>query len=531
MSSATEQHVPVLVVGGSLVGLTTSVLLADQGVPHLVVESHRGTAIHPRAASFHQRTMEVFRSVGLQAAVERAAAAEFVQNGAIMAVESLGGKELVYFFHSYNEGVEGLSPTDRLFLTQVGLEPVLRDHAAGLGAEHWFGAELVSFEEHPDHVRSVIRPRDGGGERVVTSDYLVAADGAHSRTREQLGIPMTGRGSFADCVTIYFRADVRALMGERNLSVVYVNHPSLLGFFRFSITGDSGFLAVFSTTGEDGTRDTQVGEDVSEERCIDLVRTALGGAPDQPVEIENVQRWSASAATAEAFGHGRVFLAGDSAHVMPPTGGFGGNTGVADAHNLAWKLAMVTRGQAGPGLLASYEEERRPIAALTVEQAYTRYVLRVDPSLPQDDLQPMLDDASIELGAVYRSGAVAAAAPAPEPLADPRAGSWAIGTRAPHLPLGDGSTVDAPHHGFALFVTAEDDDRVSDWAKVADDAGRWLDVPLGVHPLAPTSVPWSGAALVRPDGVVAWRTDEPAVTAGLDHILGALLDRVDAGRP
>src|SRR5262245_65968293 len=99
-------------------------------------------------------------------------------------------------------------------------------------------------------------------------------------------------------------------------------------------------------------------------------------------------------------------MAGDSAHVMPPTGGFGGNTGVADAHNLAWKLAMVTKGLAGSGLLASYDEERRPIGGLTVEQAYTRYVLRVDPSLPQEDLQPPLEHASIELGAVYRSGAV-----------------------------------------------------------------------------------------------------------------------------
>src|SRR5262245_34647965 len=150
------RHVPVLVVGGSLVGLSTSVLLADYGVPHLLVEGHRGTAIHPRAASFHQRTMEAFRSVGLQEPVERAAAGEFVQNGAIMAVESLGGKELQYFFHSYNDGVEGLSPTDRLFITQVGLEPILRQRAAELGAEHRFATELVSFETHDDHVRAVL---------------------------------------------------------------------------------------------------------------------------------------------------------------------------------------------------------------------------------------------------------------------------------------------------------------------------------------------------------------------------------------
>src|SRR5919202_1693598 len=232
-----DLHVPVVVVGGSLVGLTSSVLLAAEGVPHLLVERHRGTAIHPRAASFHQRTMEIFRSLGVQGEVEEAAAGEFAQGGAIVAVESLAGRELQYFFRSYNEGVEGLSPTSRLFITQVGLEPILRRRAGELGAEHRFATELVSFEPHDDHVRSVIRAR-GGSEEIVTSDYLVAADGAHSTVRQRLGIPMTGRGSFADCITIYFKADVKPLLRERNLSVIYVNHPKLLGFFRFSFTGD-----------------------------------------------------------------------------------------------------------------------------------------------------------------------------------------------------------------------------------------------------------------------------------------------------
>src|SRR5215212_8290031 len=110
-----DREVPVLVVGGSLVGLTASVLLARQGVPHLLIERHRGTAIHPRAASFHQRTMEIFRSVGLQQAVEEAAAREFIQNGALISVDTLSGKELACFYRSFNEGVEGLSPTSRLF--------------------------------------------------------------------------------------------------------------------------------------------------------------------------------------------------------------------------------------------------------------------------------------------------------------------------------------------------------------------------------------------------------------------------------
>jgi len=516
-------HTPVLVVGGSLVGLSTSLLLAEYDVAHLLVESHPGTAIHPRAASFHQRSMEIFRAAGMQAEVEAAAAREFKQNGAIVAVESLGGRELKYFSRSWNDGVEDLSPTARLFITQVGLEPVLRQRAAELGAEHRFATELVSFEQRDDQVVSVIRPRDGGPEEVVTSDYLVAADGAHSPVRHRLGIPMNGRGSFADCITIYFRADVRHLMGDRNLSVVYVNHPTLLGFFRFSITGDSGFLAVFATTDAGGNRSTRVADDASTARCIDLVRTALGAEPDLPVDIENVQFWTAGAATAECFQSGRVFLAGDSAHVMPPTGGFGGNTGVADAHNLAWKLALTTQGTAGRALLDTYDAERRPIGALTVEQAYTRYVLRVDPSLGQDDLMPPLEDASIELGAVYTSSAVRSEVAQENQLDDPRLLSWTVGARVPHVPVSeDGhqlSTLDLCERGFALLVTEQQET----WQRAARDVEHAVGIPVPVRhlrseylvrsdePSATQSVSagWR-AALVRPDGVLAWKTSGSA---------------------
>ena len=140
MSNATapeaDLEVPVLIAGGSLVGLTTSLLLSSYGIENLVVERHSGTAIHPRAASFHQRTVEIFRHAGVQDEVEKAAALDFEQNGAIVAVESLVGKELQYFYKSWNEGVEDLSITPRLFITQVSLEPVLRKAAAERGAQH-----------------------------------------------------------------------------------------------------------------------------------------------------------------------------------------------------------------------------------------------------------------------------------------------------------------------------------------------------------------------------------------------------------
>jgi hypothetical protein len=127
-----DRHVPVLVVGGSLVGLSTSVLLATQGVPHLLVERHRGTAVHPRAASFHQRTMEIFRNAGLQEAVEAQAEKEFVQDGAIVSVGSLASDDVTYFYRSFNDGVEHLSPTSRLFTLRSG-----SSHCSGSGLANW----------------------------------------------------------------------------------------------------------------------------------------------------------------------------------------------------------------------------------------------------------------------------------------------------------------------------------------------------------------------------------------------------------
>jgi 2-polyprenyl-6-methoxyphenol hydroxylase-like FAD-dependent oxidoreductase len=537
----TDHHVPVLVVGGSLVGLTTSLLLASSGVPHLLVERHRGTAVHPRAASFHQRTMEVFRSAGLQAAVEAAADREFVQNGAIVSVESLAAEKMTYFFRHFNEGVEALSPTSRLFITQIGLEPLLRAHAQQRGAEHRYATELVSFEQDDDGVTSVIRARDGGATETVRSAYLVAADGAHSLARQHCGIGLDGRGAFAECVTIYFRADMRGLIGDRNLSVVYVNHPELLGFFRFSITGDSGFLAVFSTTEPDGSRDTHVAQDMDTDRCVALVRKALG-SPDIGVQVENVQRWTAAAAWAAHFQDRRVFLAGDAAHVMPPTGGFGGNTGVADAHNLAWKLATVIGGAAGPALLETYDAERRPVAALTVEQAYTRYVLRVDPSLSREDLAAPMDDPSIELGAVYRSdGVFASDDDEGAPLDDPRTPSGRPGTRAPHVPVErDGATVsllDLFDRDFVLLAAAGG----QAWCDAAQAVGADLGIRLAAHRVAgdgtlvdrdgragaALGIGEDGAVVVRPDGVIAWRaptlTDDPR--AAVDRAMRRLLFR------
>jgi 2-polyprenyl-6-methoxyphenol hydroxylase-like FAD-dependent oxidoreductase len=535
-----EQQVPVLVVGGSLVGLSTSLFLGVHGVEHLVVERHPGTAIHPRAAFLMQRTVELFRSAGIEGEVLAAAEREFVQNGAIMAVESLGGRELQWFFRNINDGVEQLSPSPRIFVTQIGLEPVLRARAAALGGQLRYSSELVRLEADEHGVTGLVRDRVSAEECAVRAQYAVAADGVHSPVRRQLGIGLEGHGTFSDSVTIYFRADVRPLLGDRNLSVVYVVNPRLQGFFRFSIDGQSGFLVVNTAVDADGHRTTSVGATAGEQDCVRYVREALG-APDLPVEVEDVQRWNAAAEWAARLRVGRVFLAGDSAHVMPPTGGYGGNTGVHDAHNLAWKLAYVLDGRAGVDLLDSYEQERLAVSRFTVEQAYTRYVTRLDPGLGTDGLVPVVDDAAIDLGYRYRSAAITADDrdwPGDDAdWEDPRTPTGRPGFRIPHVPLHRGgatlSTLDLVGTGPVLLTGPHG----AAWARSGKEVADRLGVPLDIHLIgdggdlddgggrfvAACGIGLDGAVLVRPDGFVAWR----ASGAGDDsvQVLGTALAR------
>jgi 2-polyprenyl-6-methoxyphenol hydroxylase-like FAD-dependent oxidoreductase len=534
-----HEDVPVLIVGGSLVGLSTAVFLGHHGVSSLVLERHRGTAIHPRAALVNQRTMETYRAVGLEDQIEEAAAKEFVQNGAIVSVDSLGGKELDWYFRFINEGVEDLSPSRRVFITQIGLEPVLLAAAERLGARIEYGAEVVSVEQDADGVSVAVRPRDGGEERTVRARYLVAADGAHSPIRERLGIRQLGHGSFSDSITIYFRADVSRLMGDRNLSVIYVFGPRLQGFFRFSIDLQAGFLVVNSTSAEDGTRSVRIGEDMSEPTCVAYVREALGD-PELAVEIESVQRWSASAEYAERLREGRVFLAGDSAHVMPPTGGFGGNNGVQDGYDLAWKLAYVLDGRADESLLDTYDAERQPVGAFTTEQAYTRYVLRLDPSLGKDDLQPIVPEAPVELGYRHRSDAVLGTDD--ETWEDPATPSGRPGFRAPHVPVTVGgverSSLDLFGREFVLLAGPDGES----WCAAARTAGESFGVPVEPYRIgsevtdaagvleATYGTGAEGAVLVRPDGFVAWRASAPHPDPE-DELSGALGAALGRGAP
>jgi 2-polyprenyl-6-methoxyphenol hydroxylase-like FAD-dependent oxidoreductase len=511
------EEVPVLIVGGSLVGLTTAMLLGHHGVEALSIERHAGTAIHARAGHFQLRTTELLRQMGLEDRVRAKSAETYSPTGGIIAVESLAGEQLATYVHELNEGVEGFSPTVRVFINQDVLEPILRERALALGATLRNRAEVVAIEQDDDGATVTVRDLDSGAEETVRARYVVAADGSRSPTRARLGIGMRGQADLSRSITIYFRADCAELLKDRNQGVIYVHNPELRGFFRLDRTGGTGFL-VINTVGADITQDAAVDvqSGLTEERALQFLRTAIG--TDVPMEIVDVANWRAEAVCAERLRDGRIFLAGDAAHAVPPNGGFGGNAGVQDAINLAWKLAAVVKGEAGPALLDTYEAERLPLCELTVQQAYTRYATRVVPERGTDGVQPPVPDINLEIGLVARSAAILSEDDDGPLHLSPAELDGRPGTRAPHVVLAEGrSTLDLYGSQFVLLRAAGDG--VDDWAPPgvaahlisADGFAEQYGLSAG------------GATLVRPDGVVAWRSRGPADRAEVERALATAL--------
>ena len=538
---AKDTDAPVLIAGGGLVGLSMAMFLANHGIASLVLERTLGTAKLPKAAFFSLRTLELFRAAGIEDAVRHRSEIEFLPEGAIITMDSLAGKKTADIISTLNEGVEQASPCRRLFITQPGLEPILRARAEQTGARVLDGFEITGLDQNDTGVTATVRNTRNGDEQRLRGAYLIGADGAHSRVRELMGIPFDGRGVFSNSVTIYFTADLWPLLGGQPLSVIYVKNPVLSGFFRVNKDCQAGFLAINTVGDPDSNPDVaNAAADISEGRLLELFHAAVG-IPDLPVRIDGVSRWRATSDVARHFQAGRVFLAGDSAHLMPPTGGFGGNTGIHDAHNLAWKLALVLKGTAAPALLDSYEQERRAVGKFTVEQAYSRYVTRTAPYLGAKDYQPVVDDFIIELGYLYHSAAIIEENGNQDIHADPWSAGARPGMRAPHVPLlRDGSsisTLDLFGRGFVLLTGTEGNDWLNVESNVVEEfpglefttvriSGDAVKDPGGVF-CDKYGIDADGAVLVRPDGFVAWRSVRmPADASGsLINILRNILAR------
>ena len=534
MAPDAASDAPVLIAGGGLVGLSAAMFLGQHGVASVLVERLAAVSPLPRAAFFHMRTLELFRSAGIEDAVVEGSRRDFVPDGSIVLMDTVAGKKLGDIIGDLNAGVDAVSPCRRIFLNQPNLEPILEERAIQSGATLLREHEVADVSQDADGVSLTVRHVETGRERVLRGTYLIGADGAHSRVRDSLGIGRVGRPVFSNSITIYFTADLSPWLTDQPVSIVYVKNRALSGFFRMNRAQTSGFL-VINTIGDpsvDPEGATNAAGDIRQATLISHVRSGVG-VPDLPVRIDGVSRWRATAEVASQFQVGRAFLAGDSAHMMPPNGGFGGNTGIHDAHNLAWKLALCLDGHAGDGLLHSYDAERRPTAAFTVEQAFARYVTRSAPWLHvSPPIATVVPDFDIEMGYVYRSGAVVAADGGPIGHTDPRTSRGAPGTRLPHVWVKRGgqrvSTLDLSS-SFMLLAGPRGGrwrDAVQSIASPRVDActvGQDV-TELGTSVTDAVGITDSGAILVRPDGFVAWRTATLAERP--EVVLEAVLERL-----
>ncbi|OPG04955.1 monooxygenase [Streptomyces sp. GKU 895] len=546
-SDETIHHVPVLIVGGSLVGLSTSLFLSRLGVRHTLVERHAGTSIHPRGRGNNVRTMELFRTAGVEPAI-REAAATLNDNHGILQTPTLVGDAGEWLFKEIDAGgaLARFSSSSWCLCSQNDLEPVLLEHAERLGGDLRYGTELLSFDGDSSGVTAVVKSRETGEHTTIRADYLVAADGPRSPVREQLGIAQSGPGDLFSNVSITFRSRRLAdVVGDRRFIVCYLTNPEADGAL---LPVDNRENWVFHAPWHPEQGETL--EDFTDERCAEHIRRAIGVA-DLDVQVTGKAPWNAAERVARSYRAGRVFLAGDSAHEMSPTGAFGSNTGIQDAHNLAWKLAAVLDGWAGEALLDSYDAERRPVAEATSARASARSVEHSHPGFaPPPGMGggggPQRGILGVVLGYRYPRGAVIGTDPDAPVVPERFELSGEPGSRAPHLAVrhrGERiSTLDLYEKSFVLLSDA---DHPSGWHEAAVRVAASMSVPLTSYRVGSSSdaeltpegeTDWAaahgttpaGAVLVRPDGFVAWRAAgaDPDAESVLRDALRTLLAAV-----
>lgn len=526
---------PVLIVGGGLVGLSASLFLARNGISSLLIERHPGTAIHPRAMGFTPRTMELFRSVGIEETIRRIEP-PIPEGNSVPLVESLVGQE----FDRLQEDVDSLfidagSPVRGTGIAQDLLEPVLRERAEQLGGDLRFGTELLEFEQDAQGISATIRERVSQRTRKVRAQFLVAADGSQSAIRARLGIGQHGTGSMGHFISLIFEADLMRFFRERGAIMCFVSNEtvtigSLVPYPGSAARGDLFRMDV----GYDPEEETLA--DYSEERCVSLIR-ATTGIPDLAVKLKTTLTWEMNALVADSFQQGRIFLVGDAARTQPPSGGLGGNTGIAEAHNLAWKLTAVLRGEAGEALLATYDAERRPVADYTAEQM----ALLSRQRQHEGSAGITVDIKDVNTGYRYGAGAFAREEGDEQlPLAR-RPDEWRgePGTHAAHLVLEQAgkqiSTLDLFGSHFVLLAGPAG----QHWQEAARRVKETLHLSLDSYQIGGETgelsdvenrfceaygITNTGAVLIRPDGFIGWRSKggEKQVQAAQEALTSAL---------
>ncbi len=360
----------VLIVGAGPAGATAALLLAEHGIDTLVVERRMAPLTHPAAHVLSTRTLEIFRELGLEHDVRRLSSRLYELRDIVYAT-SLTGPELgritLYDPESAEaESLQSLSPTRGANLSQHVLEPLLWDQLeACKRVEFQRGAVCQDHRETPDGAEVRVIGPDGDGERIETGRYLIGADGAGSHVRSTCGLQMRGP-VLQHVISVHFSADLRPYLWSRRAPVVLTCTPRAMGVIIVHSSPDD-FVFQFPYFPP-----VQRLADFTADDCRRRVRDAVGNK-DLAADIHSVQSWAMTAQVADRYRKGRTFLIGDAAHRFPPTGGLGLNTGVHDAHNLAWKLAWEISGRAPADLLDTYEAERRPIGIANTEHSVKNF--------------------------------------------------------------------------------------------------------------------------------------------------------------
>jgi len=508
---------PVIVVGGSLVGLSAALCLTSNNVPTIVLEKHEGTSKHPRAIGFTTRTMEIYRSLGIEN--KDPAPEDFVLERAH--VETVTGQWHKSSSWSDTESKSKAQTNEEIpsktlipkkkysaergsAIPQDKLEPLLEALALKRGADIRRQQKVISVDQNDEEV--IVTCEDHNGDQShIHGSYLIAADGNRSTIRELLQIPRHGRGFMQNLHSVLFRAPIE--QWTKGIVQFDIEQPDLKAFL--ASYSDGRWALMFKD-----------GVECDEEDLRAAIYQAIGRS-DFPIDIITTGKWELTALVADKFRSGRVFLAGDAAHTLPPNrGGYGANTGIHDVHNLAWKIAAVLSCQSSVDILDTYEEERRPIALLRHDQIFVRadYKVHLDASMPAGE---KIDDDAMEFGQIYLSKAFFIGADEKLPRAM-RPDEWngQPGTHFPHIDTSQkGKTVPlidlVDHHGWTLISES------SAWSHAAASVSGTSSIPIrsillgydvqliqergfqdsfGVSP--------TGAALIRPDGYIAWRSKE-----------------------
>jgi 2,4-dichlorophenol 6-monooxygenase len=557
-------EVPVLIVGAGPVGLMGSLLLARHGIEACVVDRRETPTRAPAAHVVNARTFEICRAAGVDMDALAALCADPQDAGQAIWLTSLAGEEIGRLrFERQTDEVLRFTPTPLRNLAQHRFEAVLRETLTKADApdvryaQQWEGAE-----QDAGGVTSRVRDLATDEVREIRSRHLIACDGAGSRVRKSLGIEMQGPQHIQSFVMIHFNANLRELVKDRPGVLYWLTDPEL-GPTLVAHDIDREWVYMYSFDPDDESQD-----DYSPERCEKLVKAAIG-SDAYPVEIETIGTWAMSAQVAERYRAGRVFLAGDSAHRFPPTGGLGLNSGVQDVHGLVWRLAAVEAGWAAPELLDSYESERRPVARsnadnslrnagrlLEIPQALgldeERSTERMRAALADPECRARVEAAvanqaehfdtlGLQLGYHYEVGAIVPDGSAPPEVEDPVrefAPSGRPGARVPHAWLVDGgerrSTLDLlSFDAFTLLTAGRNEAWEAAAAAIADVPVRYVAIDRAsledeARWLFESGIGRSGALLVRPDQHVAWRS--AALPANARSAIHDAIDRIISGR-